>query len=210
MFLHVICTPMVIVNRFQHSSVVHKRTNILRIHKESPFPGSLESKTKFNILEVKETAEPVNHTGSCRESDIRGIIHVNDSILVYITVANVSRHDVSSLGRRIVDLCLVTEKSLGNVTDLLRQFMPLSPLPFRLTRGFLDLPISGLTIRERTVQNHPKVRSKSVLYLTRKINTPRTSLTHVTNLRLLQTSSRGHRVTIIQNIMPNFLINVSI
>ena len=28
------------------------------IHKESPFPGSLESKTKLDILEVKESAKP--------------------------------------------------------------------------------------------------------------------------------------------------------
>ena len=178
---------MVIINRFQHGPVVHERANILGIHKECPFSRSLESETEFDILEVEETTESVDHPGCRREPDIRGIIHVDHAIPVYIAITDVSRHDISTLGRRVVNLGLVTEKSLGNVTDLLRQFMPLSPLPFRLTRGFLDLPISGLTIRERTVQNHPKVRSKSVLYLTRKINTPRTSLTHVTQLRFFQT-----------------------
>ena len=88
--------------------------------------------------------------------------------------------------------------------------MPLSPLPCRFARSLLDLPVSSLAIRERTVQNHPKIRSKGMLYLTRKVNTARASLTHVSNLRFLQTGSRRHRVTIVQDIMSDLLIDVGI
>ena len=88
--------------------------------------------------------------------------------------------------------------------------MPFSPLPYRFARGFLNLPISCLAIRESSVQDHPQIRGKGVLYLTRKVDTARTGLTHVSNLRFLQTGSRWHRVTVIQNIMSDFLIDIGI
>ena len=110
---------MIVINGFQHRPVIHKRTDTRGVHKESPFPGSLESETELDILEIKETAESINHTGSRREPDVRGIIHVNHTITVYITITDVSRHNISSLGRGVVDFRLIAEKAFGNITDLL-------------------------------------------------------------------------------------------
>ena len=110
---------MVIINFFQHRPITHERSNLHRIHEERALTRSLERETELPILKIEEPAKTINHAWGGRETDIRGIIHVDHAVPVQVAIANITRHHVPTLSGGIINLCLITENALGNVTDLL-------------------------------------------------------------------------------------------
>ena len=117
-FFHVVLTPVVIINCFQHRPIVHERTDFHRVHKKCTLTRSLEREIKFNVFILESTAKTVNYTRRGWKTNIRGIIHIDCAISIYITISNISRHRHSSspLIRRIVDFSLSSEESFSNVT----------------------------------------------------------------------------------------------
>ena len=137
-----------------------------------------------------------------------GIIDIDFAIIVNVTITDISGHQLTVLISGIGNLGLIAEQSLVNIPDRLRQFVADTALPFGFVGSFFQFLDNSLCIGKRAVQDNPKVGRKGMLYLARKIDTPRPRFTDIGQLKLLNTHIGGNYPPVVKNVMTHLLINI--
>ena len=164
---------MILPNGTQQSPIVNKRSNRTRIDKKRTLPRSLKCKIKLKPFVTHRTAKSVHQARFRRKPNMDGILDRNLSVVIHVSVTNISRHIVPRLFGRTVNLLLTLKKPFRNVSHHLRDIMSHFPLPRGFVRCLFYLPINRFVVCRRGIQYKPEIIRKSMLHLSGKIETTR-------------------------------------
>ena len=84
------------------------------------------------------------------------------------------------------------------------------PLPTRFIKSFLQFLINSLAVSKRSIKDYPKIFGKSMLNLSRQINSPGANFTHVIQWSHFNPHIGGEHGTTFNNIVTNLLIKISV
>ena len=180
------------------------------IDKKRALAGALERETEFESLVINESAKAIYQSWRFRIADIGGIGHCNASITIQVAILDIAGHHITVLAGRVGDFGFVAEQSLGNVANRLTDFFAFHALPGWFVGSLLYFFKLHLIISKCSVQNHPKVIAELMLYFSREVNASRAGLTDIVHRCHLYTHIGRDDITFGEDVMTEFLINVSL